>query len=66
MKVTIDRMEKEYAVMELVEGIFVGIPKVLLPKLAEAGDVVTIEVDEEATKRRRERLEQLTSYLQEE
>ncbi|MEN1761701.1 DUF3006 domain-containing protein [Anoxynatronum sibiricum] len=65
MKVIIDRFEDNYAVVELEEGVLINMPKVLLPNLAEEGDVITIEIDEEETKRRRNRIEEMMNSLQE-
>jgi hypothetical protein len=46
----LDRFEGEYALIEMNRRIF-HIPKVLLPKSAKEGDVITIQitVDQEAT-----------------
>ena len=63
MKVTVDRFEEEYAVMELEEGVFINMPKALLPNLVEEGDVIIIEIDEEATDRRRNRIEEMMNNL---
>ncbi len=48
----IDRFEGEYALIEMNRRIF-HIPKVLLPKGAKEGDVLTMQiaVDMEATKK---------------
>ncbi len=66
MKAFIDRFEEDYAVVELEEGVFVNMPKALLPNLVEEGDVLTIEIDEEETERRRNRMEEMMSRLLEE
>ena len=55
--------EEEYAVMELEEGVFINMPKALLPNLVEEGDVIIIEIDEEATDRRRNRIEEMMNNL---
>lgn len=52
MKVVIDRFEGDYAIVELPDKTVQHIPAVLLPGAAE-GDVVTVEIDEEETKRRK-------------
>ena len=65
MKVIIDRFEGDYAVVELEEGVFINMPKSLLPNLVEEGDVITIEVDEEETDRRRRRMKEMMGNLQE-
>ncbi len=66
MKVIIDRFEEDYAVVELEEGVFVNMSKSLLPNLAEEGDVIIIEIDEVATERRRNRVEEMMGRLLEE
>ncbi len=50
---TIDRFEGEYALIEMNRRIF-HIPKVLLPKGAKEGDIITIQisVDIEATNKK--------------
>ncbi len=63
MKVIIDRFEGDYAVVEIEEGIFVNMPKILLPNLAEEGDVLTIGIDEEETDRRRLRIDEMMGNL---
>ncbi len=66
MKAIIDRFEEDYAVVELEEGIFVNMPKALLPNLVEEGDVLSIEINEEETERRRNRMKEMMSRLLEE
>ena len=66
MKVIIDRFEEQYAVVELDNGDFVSVPRAVLPNLADEGDVITIEIDEEATNHRRKRIEGLMNTLFEE
>ena len=66
MKVIIDRFEGQYAVVELDNGDFVSIPRMVLPNLADEGDVITIEIDEDATDQRRKRIEGLMEKLWEE
>ncbi|SFI10807.1 Protein of unknown function [Tindallia magadiensis] len=63
MKVIIDRFEGQYAVVELDNGGFANIPRTVLPNLADEGDIITIEIDEEATDQRRKRLEGLMEEL---
>ena len=53
MKVIIDRFEGEFAVVEIDEGVFADLPKVLIPD-AKVGDVINIAIDEAATKSRKE------------
>lgn len=66
MKVIIDRFEGQYAVVELDNGDFVSVPRMVLPNLADEGDVITIESDEDATDQRRKRIEGLMEKLWEE
>ncbi|SFI23764.1 Protein of unknown function [Tindallia magadiensis] len=63
MKIIIDRFEGDHAVAELENGDKVTILKVVLPPLADEGDVIRIEIDEEATERRRRRIEGLMDQL---
>jgi len=63
MKVIIDRFEGQYAVVELDSGEFVDIPRAILPNLADEGDVISIEIDEEATDQKRKRIEGLMNQL---
>ncbi|MDF2820631.1 MAG: hypothetical protein K0R15_1072 [Clostridiales bacterium] len=65
MKVIIDRIEEEFVVVELSNGTFVNLPKVLLPG-AKEGDVITIKIDMEETLLRKERIEKLMNPLWEE
>jgi hypothetical protein len=61
---TIDRFEGEYALIEMNHRIF-HIPKVLLPKSAREGDVITIQitVEKEAVKNQRESVDKLADEL---
>ena len=52
MKVIIDRFEGEYAVVEIDEGNFVNIPKILLGS-AKEGDVISIDIDTDETLKRK-------------
>jgi flagellar basal body L-ring protein FlgH len=60
----IDRFEGEYALIEKNRRIF-HIPKVLLPKSAREGDVITIQitVDKEATRQRKQSADRLADKL---
>lgn len=62
MRVTIDRFEGEYAVVEIEKGVFVNVPKILFPD-AHEGDVIRIEIDTDETMKRRERIESLMGEL---
>jgi flagellar basal body L-ring protein FlgH len=61
---TIDRFEGEYALIEMNRRIF-HIPKVLLPKNAREGDVITIQisVDKEAVKQQKQSVDRLADKL---
>ncbi len=63
MKVIIDRFEGQYAVVEMDSGDLVSVPRVILPNLADEGDIITIEIDEEATDQRRRRIEEMMNNL---
>jgi flagellar basal body L-ring protein FlgH len=60
----LDRFEGEYALIEMNRRIF-HIPKVLLPKSAKEGDVITIQisVDKEATEKQKQSLNKLADGL---
>lgn len=60
----IDRLEGDWVVVEYEGGTF-NIPKALFPQQVREGDVVRISivVDEEATKNRKKRVEQLADEL---
>ncbi len=62
MKVIIDRFEGDYAVVEVEEGCFVDMPKVLIPD-AKEGDVVSIQIDKNKTKEREKHVENLINQL---
>ncbi|MCM1053803.1 MAG: DUF3006 domain-containing protein [Ruminococcus sp.] len=62
MEVIIDRFEGEYAVVELDIGLFVNIPKVLIPG-AHEGDVIEIKINSNKTKKREEHITNLVNNL---
>ena len=62
MQVIIDRFEDDYAVVEIEEGTFALMPKVLVPN-AQEGDVVQISIDTEETKKRKQEVENLMNRL---
>lgn len=57
MKVTIDRFEAEFAIVELQSGEFVNMPKILLPPNSKEGDIIFIEIDKNDTDNRRAEIE---------
>ena len=63
MKVTIDRFEGDYAVVELENGDMEHLPKTLIPLDAKEGDILEIRIDIHETKSRKERIEKLTEGL---
>lgn len=62
MQVIIDRFEKDYAVVEIEEGLFVNIPTILLPN-AKEGDVIDIRIDKNETAKRKEKIKRLMNNL---
>ena len=62
MKVIIDRFEGEYAVVEIDEGSFVNIPKILLGS-AKEGDVISIDIDTDETLKRKNEIDNLMNDL---
>ena len=65
MRVIIDRFEEKYAVVEMENGSFVNMPRELVPNMAEPGEVLEIQINEEETERRRNRIQQLLDGLSE-
>ncbi|AOY76720.1 DUF3006 domain-containing protein [Clostridium formicaceticum] len=63
MKVTIDRFEGEYAVVELENRRTIDMPKSLVPEGAKEGDVLEIRIDREETDSRKKRIEELMEDL---
>jgi hypothetical protein len=53
MKVTIDRFEGGFAVVETEDGKFVNLPSTLVPAGAKEGSVLSITLDDTAAMRRR-------------
>ena len=62
MLVTIDRFEGEYAVVEIEEGKYARIERILLPDMHE-GDVISITSDTDYRDARRTRIEELKKDL---
>ncbi len=62
MKITVDRFEGDFAVVELPDGKMVNIPKILIPD-ANEGDVVSVCVDAAETSKRKERISSLMNDL---
>ena len=53
MKIIIDNIEKDYAVVELENGKYVDMPIVLVPEGAKEGSEIYIECSEISTENRR-------------
>ncbi|HHW30344.1 MAG TPA: DUF3006 domain-containing protein [Clostridiaceae bacterium] len=63
MKVTIDRFEGDYVIVELPDKTTVNMPKQLVPMNAKEGDVIKIEIDFGETTKRKERIQELMDEL---
>lgn len=63
MRVIIDRIEEEIAVVEKNDGSFEEMPKRLIPPEAKEGDVLLITVDTESTIDRKEEITSLMDEL---
>lgn len=63
MKVVIDRIEEEVAIMEKEDGSFVEMSKRLIPPEAREGDILLITVDAESTVTREEEITSLMDEL---
>ena len=61
MKVTIDRFEGKYAVVELENLTMINMERVLLPKTAKEGDlvIITVEDNTDAQDRIRKKMDSL-------
>ena len=58
MKIIIDRFEGIHAVVELPDTSLITVPAVLFPG-AHEGDVISVDIDVEQTKERKEKIEKL-------
>ncbi|MEZ0536520.1 DUF3006 domain-containing protein [Caldicellulosiruptoraceae bacterium PP1] len=65
MKVVVDRIEGDFAVVELPDRTIVNMPIILLPKEVKEGDVIIIEIDKKETKQRLEKTQKLFEELSE-
>ena len=68
MKVIVDRFEGEYAVCEKEDKTMIDIERSKIPAEAKEGDALLVEdnkiiIDEEETKKREERIKDLTKDL---
>jgi hypothetical protein len=62
MKVTIDRFEGEFAIIELPDMTFIDVPRILFVG-AQEGDVFDISVDRTETEKRTVRIKGLMTEL---
>jgi len=62
MKVTIDRFEGDYAIVELPDKTFIDVPRILFADAKES-DVVDISVDKGETEQRRRKIKGLMDEL---
>jgi len=62
MKVTIDRFEGEFAVIELPDKTFINIPRKLFPGALES-DVIDVTIDKGETEERKKRISGLMEGL---
>ena len=62
MKVIIDRLEENFAVVETETGVMVDLPRILVPE-AKEGDVVNITVDASTTDKRKQAIDELMNDL---
>ena len=58
----IDRFEGDYAVVETSDG-FINIPKKDLPRNANKGDVLSVNIDSNETDSRKKRIEGMMNNL---
>ena len=63
MNLIIDRLEGEFAVVELENKATANLPACLLPAGAKEGDVLRIEIDHEQTNSRKKQIEKLMGSL---
>ena len=62
MKVTIDRFEGNFAVVELPDQTMINVPKLLFPNAVES-DVIDITIDKNETNERIKRISKLMNEL---
>lgn len=63
MKITIDRIEGEYAVVELENKTMLDMSILLIPEGAKEGDIISIEIDKKEAETRTKRIEKLMHDL---
>ena len=62
MQVIVDRVEEKFLVVELETGKVVNMPQELAPE-AQEGDVITITISKEETKKRKENITKLMAEV---
>ncbi|MDE5985080.1 MAG: DUF3006 domain-containing protein [Eubacterium sp.] len=63
MKWIIDRIENDIAVCELENGTFIDLNINALPENVSEGDVITINIDKNETKSKKEKIDKLMNDL---
>lgn len=63
MRITIDRFEGEFGLVELEDGSIKDMPIYLIPQGAKEGDIIEISINEEEILSRKERIEDLCEDL---
>lgn len=56
MKITIDRFEEDFAIVELENKDMVEVPRVIIPEEAKEGDIISITIEKAETDERKERI----------
>ena len=62
MDVIVDRIEGDYAVVEIEKGKMCNLPLVFVPNVKE-GDVVTITINKDKTEKRKKTIEELMNSV---
>lgn len=62
MEVIVNRIEGNYLILELENGNVIDVPKELIPE-AKEGDIITIVIDQEKIKRKKEEIENLVNSV---
>lgn len=63
MEFTIDRFEGEFAVVELEDGKIAQISRIAIPTEAKEGDIISIKIEIDKTKNRKESIKRKMSKL---
>lgn len=66
MRVTIDRFEGDFAVVERTDRTMADLPRTLVPNGAREGDVLLIQIDQAATRQQAQRIHKKMEGLWEE